>query len=235
MGNRVRRPSPAMIVALIALFISLGGVSWAVASGSIGSREIRNNSIRGSDIRNGTVKSADVGNGSLLAKDFRRGQLPAGGIGPQGPRGNDGAPGAPGSPGLPGPAGPTVVAQGTGTTALTTSNTLVLSADVQVKAGERIAAIATLSARGDGGDDDAVRCFVDYVLPANAGGGGVAPNTRAGIPDTPYDDTTLTLAGETGDLDTTGTYRVAMSCNNSNTSSATVYGTRLFVWVVPGG
>ena len=47
-----RRPSPALVIACIALFVSLGGVSYAVATGSIDSREIRNNTISSNDVRN---------------------------------------------------------------------------------------------------------------------------------------------------------------------------------------
>jgi hypothetical protein len=82
-----------MAVALTALFLALGGVSYGLAVGSIGSREIKNNSVRSVDIRNNDVRSQDVRNGSLLATDFRAGQLPAGprGItGPQGPPGERG-------------------------------------------------------------------------------------------------------------------------------------------------
>lgn len=89
-----RRPSPAMVVSLIALFCSLGGVSYGVATGSIDSREIKNNTVRSKDIRNNTVRSRDVRNRSLLARDFKPGQLPAG------PRGATGAQGAPGVSGL---------------------------------------------------------------------------------------------------------------------------------------
>lgn len=55
-----QRPSAAMVVALIALFLSLGGVSYGLATGSIDSREIRNNTIRGKDIRDGTIRFRDV-------------------------------------------------------------------------------------------------------------------------------------------------------------------------------
>ena len=85
---RSYRPSHGTVVAYLALFIALGGTSYGVATGSIGSREIKNNSVRSKDIRNddvrgkdirtGTIRSSDVANGSLLAKDFKRGQLPAG-------------------------------------------------------------------------------------------------------------------------------------------------------------
>ena len=40
-----RRPSPALVIACIALFVSLGGVSYGVATGFIDSREIRNNTV----------------------------------------------------------------------------------------------------------------------------------------------------------------------------------------------
>jgi len=68
-------PSPAMAVALIALFVSLGGVSWGIASGSIGSREVRNNSIRSADIRNGQVTSRDLRNNDVRGADVRANSL----------------------------------------------------------------------------------------------------------------------------------------------------------------
>src|SRR5918998_536457 len=94
---RFRRPSPAMVVALVALFVALGGTSYAVATGSIDSREIKNNTVRSSDVRNGT----------LLSRDFRAGQLPAGATGARGPTGPRGATGAwgPAGIGVPGPPG----------------------------------------------------------------------------------------------------------------------------------
>jgi hypothetical protein len=89
----------ANVVATVAVFVALGGTSYAIATGSIGSREIENNSVgtkdlrnsgvRGRDVRNGTIRSADVGNGSLLAADFNAGQLPAGERGAQGLPGQD--------------------------------------------------------------------------------------------------------------------------------------------------
>ena len=90
---RSYRPGHGTVVGYLALFIALGGTSWAVATGSIDSLEIKNNSIRGKDIRTGTIRSSDVGNGSLLARDFKAGQLPAG------PRGLTGATGATGAAG----------------------------------------------------------------------------------------------------------------------------------------
>jgi hypothetical protein len=75
MKKLVSRPSPSMAVALIALFISLGGVSWAVATGSIGSKALKDNSIQGRDIRDETLESRDVVNGGLQSRDVRDGAL----------------------------------------------------------------------------------------------------------------------------------------------------------------
>ena len=68
-------PSPAMAVALLALFVSLGGVSYGIASGTIGTRELRNNSIRSSDLRNGQVASRDIRNNDVRGGDVRDGTL----------------------------------------------------------------------------------------------------------------------------------------------------------------
>ena len=75
----------ANVMATIAVFVALGGSSYAALR--VGSKQIVNNSIRSKDIRNNTVRSRDVRDGSLLALDFRQGSLPAGRPGPRGPRG----------------------------------------------------------------------------------------------------------------------------------------------------
>jgi hypothetical protein len=65
----LRRPSPSMAVALIALFVSLGGVSYGFATGSIDSREIKNNTIRTRDIRNSEVRGRDIRNSTIRSGD----------------------------------------------------------------------------------------------------------------------------------------------------------------------
>jgi hypothetical protein len=52
------RPSPAMIVALIALFVAMGGVSYGIAANTVGTIAIKNSSIRNRDIRRGTITSS---------------------------------------------------------------------------------------------------------------------------------------------------------------------------------
>jgi hypothetical protein len=89
------RPSPAMVVACAALFISLGGVGYAaivLPANSVGTKQLKKNA----------VNSAKVKRHSLLRSDFRKGQLPRGPQGIQGIPGIPGAPGAPGAKGNPG-------------------------------------------------------------------------------------------------------------------------------------
>jgi hypothetical protein len=66
-----RRPSPALVIACIALFVSLGGVSYGVATGFIDSREIKNNQVRSSDLRNNSIRTFDIRNNEVRGFDIR--------------------------------------------------------------------------------------------------------------------------------------------------------------------
>ena len=94
MRRRLRLPSPAMAVALVALVAALGGTSYAAIT--VTSSNVRNNSLTGTDIRNSSITGADVRNRTLTANDFREGALPQGA---DGARGTDGANGAAGPQG----------------------------------------------------------------------------------------------------------------------------------------
>ncbi len=73
MKRRFRLPSPAMVVAVAALTISVtGNVTAAVL---ITSADIKNNTIRSVDIRNRAVKGIDVKNNSLTGADVRESTL----------------------------------------------------------------------------------------------------------------------------------------------------------------
>lgn len=95
--SKLKLPSPAMCVALLALLAALGGTSYAALA--ITSKQVKNNSLTTRDIKNNTIRGKDVRNGSLLARDFKAGHLPAGAQGPAGPAGQAGPAGAPGPPG----------------------------------------------------------------------------------------------------------------------------------------
>ncbi|CAI9414552.1 hypothetical protein [Nocardioides sp. T2.26MG-1] len=97
----VRRlvPSPAMLVALLALMIAMGGTSYAavtLAKNSVRSPHIVNGQVKTADLGASSVTTAKVKDGSLIAGDFAPGELPAGVEGPAGPPGPAGPQGVPG-------------------------------------------------------------------------------------------------------------------------------------------
>jgi hypothetical protein len=108
---RRQRPSPAMAVALVALFVSVGGSSYAaitLSNNAVRSKHIAAGQVKASDIARNAVRSGKVADFSLLAKDFKAGQLPAG---PKGDPGPAGPPGQQGATGQTGPAGAAIVAR----------------------------------------------------------------------------------------------------------------------------
>ncbi len=84
-------PRPAMVVAMLSLFVALTGTAVATTSAL----------ITGNQIKNGSITGADVKNKSLTPRDFR-GSL----RGPQGLTGPAGPAGPQGSQGPQGPTGP---------------------------------------------------------------------------------------------------------------------------------
>jgi hypothetical protein len=100
MRHRIRRPSPALVVACIALLVTLSGTSIAAISqlprASVGPQQLKRNAVIASKINPNAVRTGHVLNGSLRSEDFRSGEIPAG---PQGPQGQAGPAGPPGPQG----------------------------------------------------------------------------------------------------------------------------------------
>jgi len=93
----------ANVIASLALFVALGGTSFAafqLGKNSVKSKNIAKEAVHASDIANDAVSSAKVKDGSLLAGDFKAGQLPSGPTGTQGKTGATGPQGLPGISGL---------------------------------------------------------------------------------------------------------------------------------------
>jgi hypothetical protein len=68
-----RMPSPALVIACIALFVALGGVSYAVVR--ITSRDIKNNTIRSRDVRNSGLLGKDIKRGRITGREVRESSL----------------------------------------------------------------------------------------------------------------------------------------------------------------
>ena len=56
--NRLRTPSPALVIACISLFVALSGAAYAAAT--IGSEDIVNGSIRNRDFKDGTLRGNEA-------------------------------------------------------------------------------------------------------------------------------------------------------------------------------
>src|SRR4030095_13414477 len=92
------RPSPAMVVACLALLVALTGTSvaagQALAPSSAGPLQLKTNAVTSAKIRNSNVTNADLARNavtgtkvldrSLTAADFVANSLPAGPAGPAG-------------------------------------------------------------------------------------------------------------------------------------------------------
>jgi hypothetical protein len=99
--TRFHRPSPALVIALLALFVALGGTGYAalkLPKNSVSSKQIRKGAVKNSDLAANAVTGPKVKRGSLDRSDFKAGTLGGGGGGARGPRGPKGATGASGSP-----------------------------------------------------------------------------------------------------------------------------------------
>jgi hypothetical protein len=186
MRRRISRPSPALVISLVALFVALGGTGYAAT-------QLAKNSVGAKQLRKGAVSSAKVKNSSLLLNDFRtsersklRGSPGARGIsgargatgvrGLQGPQGVQGTQGVQGDPGPEGPTGVEQVVVRSTTlvfTAASGPNGQQLSDDVQCQTGESVV--------GGGTDifpvsavSDQPNVIVNSSRPADASGATVA-------------------------------------------------------------
>ena len=93
MRSRLPQLTYPNVVASLALFIALGGISWAAVNlpaNSVGTKHLKRNAVTSPKIKRNAVTSPKVKNRSLRAVDFAQGQLPSG---PRGPRGATGATG----------------------------------------------------------------------------------------------------------------------------------------------
>ncbi len=82
--KKLRAPSYAEVVATLALFIALGGVSYAaikIPKNSVGTKELRKNSVGTRELKKNAVTGNKVRNRSLQAADFKTAAVPGSGTG----------------------------------------------------------------------------------------------------------------------------------------------------------
>ena len=83
----------ANVMSVLAVFIALGGASYAAINlpkNSVGTKQLKGKSVGTKQLKGNAVNSNKVKNFSLRANDFKKGQIPSG---PTGPVGEQGPPG----------------------------------------------------------------------------------------------------------------------------------------------
>jgi hypothetical protein len=135
---RLRRPSPALVVSVIALTVALGGTSYAaivLPANSVGTKQIKKNAVTTAKVKNGTLRLADFGAGQVPAgaTGATGAQGAAGATGPRGAKGDKGDAGVNGTNGTDGTAN--VVVRESAPTPVAASG--IVSVTVSCLAGER--------------------------------------------------------------------------------------------------
>jgi len=177
MRKHLRKPSPAMIVACLALLVALSGTGMAAATqlgrNSVGTLQLKDSAVTNAKVRNNAINSTKVAARLLLRSDFAPGQLPAGPVGPQGPAGPTGAAGATGPAGPAGVVGPVTVRQASVTVPGSASdkptpNTFWVTRTVNTNcnSGERAMSAGT----GWSADADDVELATVYMKPVQNNG-----------------------------------------------------------------
>ena len=88
---RPRRPSPALVVAIIALVMASAGTGYAATKlprNSVGTQQLKKNAVTSAKVKNGSIAPADLSATTRAAL-----------TGPAGPKGDAGSPGAKGDKG----------------------------------------------------------------------------------------------------------------------------------------
>jgi hypothetical protein len=193
-------------IAYAALFVALGGTSYAAArlpAGSVGSKELHSGAVTKTKLHRGAVTSASVQDHTLKAVDFARGQLAAG---PKGDKGDAGAKGDKGDP------GPTLGVAGadTGspkTGAIAATSTVTATKTVTLTTRSRLFVLASVWA--DTGSCGTLSCYATWGVLVD---GVPVPHGARAIPLYSGEswEGELTPFGVTGPLEP-GTHTVALA------------------------
>jgi hypothetical protein len=88
------RPSPSLVISILALFVALGGTGYAAArlgKNTVGPRQIKTGAVASSEVKNKSLRTTDLSRAAITALHGKTGAT-----GPQGSTGATGATGAPG-------------------------------------------------------------------------------------------------------------------------------------------
>ncbi|MDO9456055.1 hypothetical protein [Nocardioides sp.] len=71
------RPSPSLVVAVLALLLATGSTSYAagLARNSVGTAQLKNNAVTGAKVKDGTVTGAELKDGAVTGADLKQGSV----------------------------------------------------------------------------------------------------------------------------------------------------------------
>jgi hypothetical protein len=67
---RLKAPSPALVVSLVALFVALGGGSYALAAATIGTAQLKNKAVTNAKLAPNSVGTAKIRSGAVTASQI---------------------------------------------------------------------------------------------------------------------------------------------------------------------
>jgi hypothetical protein len=201
-------------LAVLALFIALGGTSYAAVklpANSVGAKQLKKSAVSSSKVKDGSLRTADL---STAARAALRGQKgDAGPAGAAGPRGDAGS------------AGPTASAttsQAT-TVALTTTDAEVMHTDVTTTFSSTLVAHATADVVRTSGGSGNIHCKLQIAPgPAFTAYTAVGQLVEAYEPGTNTFEDTLPLLGATSRP--AGAYRFRTQCGMGAGAGAFIAG-----------
>ena len=196
-----KRPSFTTVIAMLALFIAIGGTATA-ASGLINGKKIKNGTIAGKKIKNKTITSGKISPATIAALQGARGEK-----GEKGEKGDAGEKGAKGDAGAPGvDIGITTFTE-SGTKNNQAANVETSIVDMAGLPGKRYLAMATVKVFSQG------TSTVSCALAASNGGGSTSATWNSPVNGS---RTTLPLTFTTS----VATNHVELTCNPGNSAGS---------------
>src|SRR3954452_1021530 len=75
-NQRIRRPSPALVIAVIALICALTGTAWAaLGKNSVGSKQLKKNSVTTAKIKKEAVAAGKIKKATITGKQINLAKL----------------------------------------------------------------------------------------------------------------------------------------------------------------
>ena len=181
-GIKWRRPSPALVISLVALFVALGGTSYSAVS-----KLLPRNSVGSAQVINGSLGTSDLSSKARAALKGNRGPAGAPGVaGPQGATGPAGANGTNGTNGATGATGPAGAA-GTARAYAEVDDSTVTFVAARTKNFTAVTRPSTgtyclTPAAGIDPSAVATVAAVDYGISSNLSGNALVRGSRLGCP-----------------------------------------------------